>query len=87
MRCFALLLASLLFAGCAVPVQTMRPPVTHTYELRERRQVIDGFAALLAAGWTVRVLDNFSTGKRSNLPADRRLVVIEGDIRDDAERG
>ena len=49
MRCFALLLASLLFAGCAVPVQTMRPPVTHTFELRERRQVIDGFAALLAA--------------------------------------
>jgi UDP-glucose 4-epimerase len=38
--------------------------------------------ALLAAGWTVRVLDNFSTGKRSNLPADRRLSVIEGDIRD-----
>lgn len=49
MWCFALLLASLLFGGCAVPVQTTRPPVTHTYELRERRQIFDGFAALLTA--------------------------------------
>ena len=40
--------------------------------------------ALLADGWTVRVLDNFSTGKRANLPGDRRLKVIEGDIRDRA---
>jgi hypothetical protein len=49
MRCLALLLVSLLVAGCAVRVPTMRPPVTHTYELRERRQVIDGLVALLEA--------------------------------------
>ena len=35
--------------------------------------------ALLAGGWTVRVLDNFSTGKRANLPGDRRLKIIAGD--------
>jgi len=49
MRCFALLLASLLFGGCAVRVPTMRPPITRTYELRERRQIIDGLAAQLEA--------------------------------------
>lgn len=49
MRSFALLLASLMFAGCAVPVQTVLPPVTHTIELRERRLVFEGFVALLAA--------------------------------------
>lgn len=48
--------------------------------------------ALLKQGQTVRVLDNFATGKRSNLDAvraacgvevsDPRLTVIEGDIRD-----
>ncbi len=41
---------------------------------------------LLADGHAVRVLDNFSTGSRANLPfADRygaALTVIEGDIRD-----
>ncbi len=38
---------------------------------------------LLQAGWTVRVLDNLSTGKKTNLP-DRHsgLDFIEGDIRD-----
>lgn len=41
--------------------------------------------ALLAAGAEVVVLDNFSTGKRANLPArDARLTVLEGDIRDRA---
>ncbi|MCU0805498.1 MAG: NAD-dependent epimerase/dehydratase family protein [Burkholderiales bacterium] len=39
--------------------------------------------ALLAAGAQVVVLDNFSAGKRANLPqADGRLAVVEGDIRD-----
>jgi UDP-glucose 4-epimerase len=39
--------------------------------------------ALLAAGVHVTVLDNFSTGKRANLPgAHERLRVVEGDIRD-----
>jgi nucleoside-diphosphate-sugar epimerase len=57
---------------------------------------------LLKQGKTVRVLDNFATGKRANLEAvraactvgdgDPRLTVIEGDIRDprtcaDAVRG
>jgi nucleoside-diphosphate-sugar epimerase len=47
---------------------------------------------LLKKGQTVRVLDNFSTGKRANLEGiiarnriaagDSRLTVIEGDIRD-----
>src|SRR5438876_10431809 len=40
---------------------------------------------LLAAGARVRVLDNFSTGARANLPFARefrgRLEVIRGDIR------
>lgn len=38
--------------------------------------------ALLAAGQRVRVLDNLSSGKRSNLPTDARLDVIEGDVGD-----
>ena len=39
--------------------------------------------ALLFSGWSVRVLDNFSSGKRSNLPrAQDGLEVLEGDIRD-----
>jgi UDP-glucose 4-epimerase len=37
---------------------------------------------LLAAGNSVRVLDNLSTGKRANLPAHARLDFIQGDIRD-----
>lgn len=37
---------------------------------------------LLAAGNTIRVLDNLSSGKRGNLPADKRLEFVEGDIRD-----
>lgn len=37
--------------------------------------------ALLAAGARVTVLDNFSSGKRANLPDHPNLKVIEGDIR------
>lgn len=40
--------------------------------------------ALLAAGAGVRVLDNFSSGKQSNLPEHRNLAVLHGDIRDSA---
>ena len=49
--------------------------------------------ALLEQGASVRVLDNFSSGKRENLPglADSgsrtRLEVIEGDLRDVAQVG
>ncbi|MGH7312842.1 MAG: SDR family oxidoreductase [Candidatus Rokuibacteriota bacterium] len=43
---------------------------------------------LLGGGYAVRVLDNFSTGSRANLPFAGRssaaLEVIEGDIRDGA---
>jgi UDP-glucose 4-epimerase len=40
---------------------------------------------LLAAGARVRVLDDFSTGRRDNLPpATLRLEVLEGDVRDEA---
>lgn len=38
--------------------------------------------ALLAAGARVTVLDNFSSGKRENLPDHPNLKVIAGDIRD-----
>lgn len=38
--------------------------------------------ALLVRGYSVRVLDNLSTGKRSNLPADDRVELIEGDVAD-----
>ncbi|MBL8481528.1 MAG: NAD-dependent epimerase/dehydratase family protein [Rhodocyclaceae bacterium] len=39
--------------------------------------------ALLGAGARVRVLDNFSTGKRENLPAAApQLEIVAGDIRD-----
>jgi UDP-glucose 4-epimerase len=37
---------------------------------------------LLAAGARVRVLDNFSSGRRDNLPSHPSLEVITGDIRD-----
>ena len=41
--------------------------------------------ALLARGHSVRVLDNLSMGKLSNLPLDDgRLSVIEGDVADAA---
>ena len=40
--------------------------------------------ALLAAGGRVTVFDNFSTGKRENLPDDGRLDVISGDVREPA---
>lgn len=39
---------------------------------------------LLAIGARVRVLDNFTSGKRENLPQDPRLEVVAGDIRDAA---
>ena len=44
--------------------------------------------ALIARGDGVRILDNFSTGKRENL-ADiaERIELLEGDIRDDATAG
>jgi UDP-glucose 4-epimerase len=39
--------------------------------------------ALLAKGHSVRILDDLSTGKRSNLPLDNpRLELIEGDVAD-----
>ena len=40
--------------------------------------------ALVAQGGTVRVLDNFSAGKKENLrfPGSEKVEVIEGDIRD-----
>lgn len=39
--------------------------------------------ALLAKGHAVRVLDNLSTGKRSNLPLDNpKLELLEGDVAD-----
>jgi UDP-glucose 4-epimerase len=44
--------------------------------------------ALLAGGNAVRVLDNFSTGRRENLEVfDGRLEVQEGDLRDAARVG
>lgn len=38
--------------------------------------------ALVARGYAVRVLDNLSTGKRSNLPADAGVELIIGDVAD-----
>jgi len=39
--------------------------------------------ALLAAGWSVRVLDDFSTGREQNLePCRDRIEVLRGDLRD-----
>jgi UDP-glucose 4-epimerase len=38
--------------------------------------------AILSEGASVRVLDNFTSGKRSNLPAHPNLHLTEGDIRD-----
>ena len=38
--------------------------------------------ALLAAGHEVRVLDDFSSGRRENLADAGRATIIEGDIRD-----
>jgi nucleoside-diphosphate-sugar epimerase len=37
---------------------------------------------LLRRGETVRIADDFSTGKRHNLPPDGRAEVIEGDVSD-----
>jgi hypothetical protein len=49
MRLLALLLVLLLVCGCAVRGPTVRPPVTHTYELREHRKIVEELAALLVA--------------------------------------
>ncbi len=38
--------------------------------------------ALLADGAQVRVLDNFTSGKRANLAAHANLQIVDGDIRD-----
>lgn len=38
--------------------------------------------ALVARGYAVRVLDNLSTGKRSNLPDGAGVELIEGDVAD-----
>ena len=42
--------------------------------------------ALIGRGDSVRIIDNFSTGKRENLAdiADR-IELVEGDIRDDKQ--
>ena len=41
--------------------------------------------ALLAKGYSVRILDDLSTGKRSNLPLDNpKVELIEGDVADAA---
>lgn len=37
---------------------------------------------LLADGHRVRILDNFSTGKRENIPASDAVEVVEGDVGD-----
>ena len=37
---------------------------------------------LVACGYSVRVLDNLSTGKRSNLPHDARVELIKGNVAD-----
>jgi len=37
---------------------------------------------LLAEGHQVRILDNFSTGKRENIPDNDAVTVIEGDVGD-----
>ena len=39
---------------------------------------------LLAQGHAVRVLDNLSTGKRSNLPQHAELEFVQGDVGDNA---
>ena len=59
--------------------------------MKDKRILITGGAGfigshlaehLLAAGNSVRVLDNLSTGKRENLPAHPQLEFVQGDIRD-----
>lgn len=39
---------------------------------------------LLRRGESVRIADNFSTGKRENLPANARVELVEGDLSDEA---
>lgn len=43
--------------------------------------------ALLEAGARVTVLDNFSSGRKANLPKHAALAIVEGDIRDAAAVG
>lgn len=40
---------------------------------------------LLNKGWSVVVIDNFSTGKRENLPRNKNLKIIKADIFDERE--
>jgi len=37
---------------------------------------------MLRAGYYVNILDNFSTGKKRNIPVDERVKLFKGDIRD-----
>ncbi len=37
---------------------------------------------MLRAGYHVNILDNFSTGKKRNIPSHERVTLYEGDIRD-----
>lgn len=37
---------------------------------------------MLKAGYSINILDNFSTGKKSNIPIHERVTLFEGDIRD-----
>jgi len=41
-------------------------------------------AELVRRGETVRIADNFSTGRRENVPADGSVTIFEGDIADQA---
>jgi UDP-glucose 4-epimerase len=72
-------------AGGAIGTQT----ANHDFEMRTF--LVTGGAgfigshiaeALLARGDRVRVLDNLSTGARANLPVDKRLEFVEGDLTD-----
>jgi len=37
---------------------------------------------MLKAGYSVHILDNFSTGKRTNIPINENITLFEGDTRD-----
>jgi nucleoside-diphosphate-sugar epimerase len=39
---------------------------------------------LLEQGWRVRILDDFSSGRRGNMPCHQEVSVVEGDIRDES---
>ncbi len=38
--------------------------------------------ALLGRGFDIVIFDDFSTGRKDNLPGDKRIKVIKGDVRD-----